>query len=230
VRFGDLRFIVNLQGGLEPVCSPNSSNDIACSDSIVDSLLELPLDAPRADTPMRAQHPTINCGSVEQQLGVFLGDQLTQDNLHRVFFSIGNVMLQLSGGEPISLELLSGRAPVALPIGMCNAAKDTQRLAMLHMSLERTNIEFVGMEGYMSESMHDLLAEASESLSDSGSNEVGHHPLHEYLMENLPDGHVNDGNGEATPLPSPDNNDGMGGGERSIAAAVRPAARPAEGD
>ena len=69
---------------------------------------------------------------------------------------------------------------------------------MLHMSLERMN-------------MHDLLAEASESLSDSGSNEVGHHPLREYLMENLPDGHVNDGNGEATPLASPDNNDGMGG-------------------
>ena len=83
---------------------------------------------------------------------------------------------------------------------------------MLHMSLERMNIEFIGMEGYMSESMHDLLAEASESLSDSGSNEVGHHPLREYLMENLPDGHENDGNGEATPLASPNNNDRMGGG------------------
>ena len=77
MRFGDLRFIVNLQGGLEPVCSPNSSNDIACFDSIVDSVLELPMDTPRADTPTRAQHPTINCGSVEQQLGAFLGDRLT---------------------------------------------------------------------------------------------------------------------------------------------------------
>ena len=74
------------------------------------------------------------------------------------------------------------------------------------------NTKFIGMADYMSKSIHNLLAGASESLSDSGSNEVGHHPLREYLMENLTDGHVNDGNGEATPLASPDNNDGMGGG------------------
>jgi len=53
VHFGDLRFIVNLEDGLEHVCSLNCSDDTTSSDSIVDSLRGLRLDAPGADALMR---------------------------------------------------------------------------------------------------------------------------------------------------------------------------------
>jgi hypothetical protein len=38
------------------------------------------------------------------------------------------------------------------------------------------NTKFIGMADYMSKSIHDLLAGASESLSDSGSSKAIHHP------------------------------------------------------
>ena len=46
VCFGGLRFIVNLEGGLERVCSSDCSLDTDGADSVVDSLRGLRLEAP----------------------------------------------------------------------------------------------------------------------------------------------------------------------------------------
>ena len=49
--------------------------------------------------------------------------------------------------------------------------------------------EFVGMVSYLSESVCDLLGEASNgSISKAGR----HHPSHECFMADLPKGHIDD--------------------------------------
>ena len=67
VRFGDLRFIVNLQGDLERTCSPICSTDTASSDSVVDSPQGLQLNASRADALVRTQHLFAGHAGSEQQ-------------------------------------------------------------------------------------------------------------------------------------------------------------------
>ena len=55
------------------------------------------------------------------------------------------------------------------------------------------------MVDYVYESIHDLLAETSEGLSDSSSNEANHNPSCEYFMAGSPDGHLENNNREFTP-------------------------------
>ena len=63
------------------------------------------------------------------------------------------------------------------------------------------NDEFVGMTEYVVESFHDLLAEDSESLSDSDFSRGSHHPSQEYFMIGTPEGRVESVHeGGATPL------------------------------
>ena len=95
--FGNLCLIVNLEGSLECTYSPDCPTDVAYSDPFANSLRGLQLDEPTADTPNRAWHPNIDRRSPEQQLVMFLGDRLTQDNLRRILFSFANVMAQPSG-------------------------------------------------------------------------------------------------------------------------------------
>jgi len=49
VHFGDLRFIVNPESGLERICSSDCSVDTASSDSVIGSLRGLRLEAGEAD-------------------------------------------------------------------------------------------------------------------------------------------------------------------------------------
>jgi hypothetical protein len=62
------------------------------------------------------------------------------------------------------------------PFSLRNAAKDTQRLIALHFDSLPTDIEFMGMTDYISESFHDLLAGESKVISDSNSSGGSHHP------------------------------------------------------
>jgi hypothetical protein len=57
-----------------------------------------------------------------------------------------------------------------------------------------TNDEFVGMADYVEESIHDLLANDSESISDSTSNQGSYHPSCECFMADI----VDDPHHEAT--------------------------------
>ena len=199
VCFSDLCFIVNQQDGLERICSPDCSANIACSDRIVTSLRELQLDMPEAVFPAHGQRPAVDCGSTGLQLGVFLGDRPTLDSLHRVIFSFANIVVQLSGGEPVPLKVLTGRTLATFLFVLHNTAQDAQRLATLHMAPGPPNAEFIGMTDYVTESIHDHLVEASESLLDSGSGEASHHLSRKCLMADTPNEHVGNDNREATP-------------------------------
>ena len=57
VHFGNLWFIVNLEGGLERICSSDCSIDIVGSDTPVDYLQGLRLGASEADIFACTQHP-----------------------------------------------------------------------------------------------------------------------------------------------------------------------------
>ena len=78
------------------------------------------------DASACAQRPDIGRGSMEQQLATFLGSPSAQDNLQHVLFSFANVMAQPFGGEPISLEILTGSAPTVFPFGLHNTAVGTK--------------------------------------------------------------------------------------------------------
>ena len=63
------------------------------------------------------------------------------------------------------------------------------------MRLSYTNIEFIGMADYVSESVYDLQGMGSESLSTSRSRDGSHHPSHECIMAEVSDGHVSSASG-----------------------------------
>jgi hypothetical protein len=62
-------------------------------------------------------------------------------------------------------------------------------VARLSSSLP-VNDEFVGMADYFMESIHDLLASDSESISGSISSKGSHHPSRECFMAKTSDGHI----------------------------------------
>ena len=99
-------------------------------------------------------------------------------------------MMQLTRGEPLSLEYLTRDAPTAFPFDLRNAARTIGHLAVQRMCLPPTDDEFVGMADYVTESFHDLLVGDSESISDSDSSRGSHHPLRECFMAGTPEGRV----------------------------------------
>jgi len=60
VRFGGLRFIVNLEGGLELVCSSGWLPNADGADPDVDSLQGLWLEVPRDNASPHVQRPLID--------------------------------------------------------------------------------------------------------------------------------------------------------------------------
>ena len=62
-------------------------------------------------------------GRLERQLGAFLGPWTSREDLRHLTFSFANVMAQLAGGEPLSLEYLIRSAPTVLPFGLRNAVE-----------------------------------------------------------------------------------------------------------
>ena len=63
------------------------------------------------------------------------------------------------------------------------------------------NDEFVGMNKYVMESFHDLLAGELESPSDSDSSRGSHHPSHECFMAGTPKRYIESiHEREATPM------------------------------
>ena len=109
-------------------------------------------------------------------------------------------MMQLTGGEPLSLEYLIQSASTALPSGLRNTAETVGHPVAQRMPLSPTNDEFVGMTEYVTESFHDLLAEEMESHSTSDSSRGSHHSLRECFMVGTPEGYIESiHEGEATP-------------------------------
>ena len=105
-------------------------------------------------------------------------------------FSFANVMTQLAGGEPLSLEYHTRDTSIAVSFDLRNAARTVGHLAVQRMYPPPMDDEFVGMADYIAESFHDLLEGDSESISDSNSSRGSHHPSRECFMEGTPKGHV----------------------------------------
>jgi hypothetical protein len=57
------------------------------------------------------------------------------------------------------------------------------------------NDEFVDMVDYITKSIHDLLTNDSESISDPASSQGSYHPSHEHFMVDI----IDDPHYEATP-------------------------------
>ena len=92
VRFGDLDFIVTMEGELAQApaaIQPLHSTDL---DAIAEALEELQLHAPEARTPGSDQHLGFDYGRLERQLDVFLGPRPSWEDLHCLTFSFANSM------------------------------------------------------------------------------------------------------------------------------------------
>ena len=99
-------------------------------------------------------------------------------------------MVQLAGGEPLSLEYLIRSAPTALLFDLRNAAKTDGHLVAQRTPPSPMDDEFVGLTKYVVESFHDLIAREMESPSTSDSSRGSHHPSHECFMVGTPKGHI----------------------------------------
>ena len=99
-------------------------------------------------------------------------------------------MTQLARGEPLSLEYLIQSTSIAFPFGLRNVARTIGHLEAQYMHLSPTDIKFMGMMDYVTESFHDLLAGDLEMISDSYSYRGSHHPSRECFMVGTPEGRV----------------------------------------
>ena len=106
VRFRDLDFIVTTEGEFEQVPAAVQPLRFAGLDAIAKALEELQLHAPEARAPGSDQLLGFDYGRLEHQLGAFLGPRPSWEDLRCLIFSFANVMAQLAGGEPLSLEYL----------------------------------------------------------------------------------------------------------------------------
>ena len=92
VRFGDLDFIITVEGELARapiVVQPFHSTDL---DRIIEMLNELQLHVLEAHTSGSSQLLDFDYGSLEDPLGVFLGPRLSREDLCHLTFSFTNIM------------------------------------------------------------------------------------------------------------------------------------------
>jgi hypothetical protein len=78
----------------------------------------------------------------------------------------------------------------AFPYSLRNAAQIVERHVAQLSSPTPANDEFVGMADFSVESIHDVLASNSESISGSVSSEGSHHPSVECFMAETSEGHI----------------------------------------
>ena len=106
---------------------------------------ELQLRALEARVPRSDQLLGFDYGRLERQLGAFLGPRPSRQDLRHLTFSFANVMAQLAGEEPLSLEYLIRCAPMALPFGLRNATEPIGHLVAQHTPQYPMNNEFMGI-------------------------------------------------------------------------------------
>ena len=92
VRFGNLDFIITIEGELAQVPAAVQPLHSASLDAIAKALDELQLHAPEAHVPRSNQLLGFDYGRLERQLGAFLGHQPSREDLRRLTFSFANVM------------------------------------------------------------------------------------------------------------------------------------------
>jgi len=201
VHFGDLDFIVTAEEELARAPVVIQPLHSAGLNAITKALEELQLHAPEARASGSDQLLGFDYGRIELQLGTFLGPRPSREDLCRLTFLFANIMTQLAGGEPLSLEYLIRSAPTGLPFVLCNAAETVGHLVAQHTPSSPTNDEFMGITKYIMESFYDLLTGESELSSNSDSSRGSHHPSRECFMVGTPKGYVESiHKGGATPI------------------------------
>ena len=123
VCFGDLDFIIMVEGELVQAPTAVQPLHSAGLNAIVEALEELQLHAPEAHAPGSDQLFSFDYGRLERQLGTILGPRPSRQDLGSLTFSFANFMMQLAGGEPLSLEYPIESTPTALPFGLCHATE-----------------------------------------------------------------------------------------------------------
>jgi hypothetical protein len=84
---------------------------------------------------------------------------------------------------------------MAFPHGLRNTTQIIKRHTTQRFCPPPSNDEFVGMADYIEESIHDLLVNDLESISDSASSQGSYHPSRECFAADI----VDDPHREATP-------------------------------
>ena len=122
MRFGTLEFLILEGSHLELVGSAPQVPPPTDSDMVAETLEGLRLDALEAHALESVPAPVFNYGRLEHQLDAFLRPRPYIEELCFLTFSFANAMVQLTGGEPFSLEHLTRGAPASFPFGLRNAA------------------------------------------------------------------------------------------------------------
>jgi hypothetical protein len=169
VRFRILDFIVTTEGGLEQVRVPVRPSCTTNLDPIVEAFEGLRLRASEDRASEGSWLPDFDYKRLGHLLHAFLGPRPTQEDLRQVFFSLTNVMAQLYGAEPLSLEIMVESALTAFLFGLHSTAEDVHLLVALRFGSLPADDEFMGMIDYVLESFHDLVVGESEVISNSDS-------------------------------------------------------------
>ena len=106
MRFEDLDFIITMEGELAQAPAAVQPLHSTGLDAIAEALEELQLHAPEAHAPGGDRLFGFDYGRLERQLSAFVGSRPSWEDLGRLTFLFPNVMTQLAGGEPLSLEYL----------------------------------------------------------------------------------------------------------------------------
>ena len=92
VRFGDIDFIITMEGELAQAPTAIQPLHPAGLNVITEALEELQLHALEARAPRSNQLLGFDYGRLEHQLNAFLGPRPSQEDLRHLTFSFANVM------------------------------------------------------------------------------------------------------------------------------------------
>ena len=92
MRFGDLDFIIMMEGELAQATAAVQPLHSTSLCTITEALEELRMQASEAHAPESDQLLNFDYGRLERQLGAFLGPQLSWEDLRHLIFSFANVM------------------------------------------------------------------------------------------------------------------------------------------
>ena len=161
MRFGNLDFIITMEGELAQVSAAIQPLHSVGLDAIVEALEELQLHVSEARVPRSDKLLGFDYRRLERQLDALLGPQPSREDVRCLTFSFTNVMVQLDRGEPLSLEYLTRDVPIVFPFALRNAVRTVGHLAVQRTYLPPIDEKFMG----------DL-----ESISNSDSSRRSHHP------------------------------------------------------
>ena len=125
----------------------------------------------RGDDVLPVERPHgFDSAQLERQLHTFLGPRSVGEDMRAAVFAFANVTAQLTGGEPLSPDVVFNAATETYLFGLPNAAASYCRSFATSPVVNPGCYGLVAMAGYATESVFDLL---TEELLDSGCDTLG---------------------------------------------------------